>query len=772
LKNIKNLNLSNNKINEGVNEFIGSISNLCKKLTLEKLSDSILFDYSDTLMTKFHYWIKDDEIDILEKFPFDGIIDLLIKGFEDTGLKFLSNESLKDLEDLDLKDNNIKTLNMFNKISFTGIKKIKLVNTFLCDDSLDNIKAFPSIEIKSITIENNGVHFTFINPELELSINNFNILLDDLIEKSELNDKIKINGIPKDNELFSYNNFRDKKLAIFKDIKVEEMDLSFKDGKYLCQMKFKPLDFQTSFDLDDLTFMKSDDILSEISCIKLNNITIDKNLNFETDKAFENLKSLTLNHCLIDDAEVFEQINNKINNNDLKVYSYETKCNNNNHDLIQSINKDIFVCKEILHKIKYIKPFDFFFFFDSQESYDVLKTVYLKSTEIIDLSDSGLNNISFLKNDSLVNLKTLLLDKNNIEDISILTDENIYFHDLEKLDLRNNPIKTGLEVLKQNFFKKCSYILILIDDDNIKVQFKDPNYYLDIINDGRDVLGFFENDKIRKMYNVREMKDIHFYDSCYEKKLRDEYDKKYKYDNKKDSRDSDFEITIKSMNKSISKWFYDYYDNDFENEKEDIKSDFNKLLPDLENDKKISYLFSESDIYLNSNKFAIIFPDFDLNKTISYDNLRNLTTIELSDLLHIDIKLLCESEYFANIKILKLCDNEQILNINCLATAKFVGLNELYLNNNFLSDIDFLGECPFGELAHLDCSNNNISLIPKLNFPNLNYFNLKDNKLEELPDVENIGGPNCTFILLKNKLAGFSDFLSGKKKIIIIGNEF
>ena len=68
LKNIKNLNLSNNKINEGVNEFIGSISHLCKKLTLEKLSDSILFDYSDTLMAKFHYWIKDDEIDILEKF--------------------------------------------------------------------------------------------------------------------------------------------------------------------------------------------------------------------------------------------------------------------------------------------------------------------------------------------------------------------------------------------------------------------------------------------------------------------------------------------------------------------------------------------------------------------------------------------------------------------------------------------------------------------------------------------------------------------------------
>jgi hypothetical protein len=504
-------------------------------------------------MAKFNYWIKDDEAQILEKFPFDGIIDLLIKGFEDAELKFLSNESLKDLKDLDLKDNNIKTLNMFNKISFTGIQKIKLANTFLCEDSLDNIKSFLSIEIKSITIENNGVHFIFNNPELEISFNNFNILLDDLIEKSDLNEKIKINGVPKDNELFSYNNFRDKKLAIFKNIKVDEMDLSLKDEKYLCQMKFKPLDFQTSFDFDDLTFMKSDEILSEISCIKFNNITIGKNINFETDKAFENVKSLTFNECLIDNAEIFEQINNKINNDNLKVYSDKTKCNNNNYDLIQNINKDIFTCKEVLHEIKYIKPFDFFILFDSKESYNVLKTVYLKNTEIIDLSNSNIDNIDFLKNDSLVNLKELLLDKNNIEDISILTNENIYFHNLERLDLRNNPIKRGLEVLKQNFFKKCSYILILIDDSKIMVQFKDPNYYLDIINDGIDVLGIFDNDKIRKMYNIKKMKNSYFYESYIEKKLRDEYNKKCEHDGKYDSRDRDFEITIKTMNKSISK---------------------------------------------------------------------------------------------------------------------------------------------------------------------------------------------------------------------------
>jgi hypothetical protein len=299
--------------------------------------------------------------------------------------------------------------------------------------------------------------------------------------------------------------------------------------------------------------MKSDEILSEISCIKFNNITIGKNINFETDKAFENVKSLTFNECLIDNAEIFEQINNKINNDNLKVYSDKTKCNNNNYDLIQNINKDIFTCKEVLHEIKYIKPFDFFILFDSKESYNVLKTVYLKNTEIIDLSNSNIDNIDFLKNDSLVNLKELLLDKNNIEDISILTNENIYFHNLERLDLRNNPIKRGLEVLKQNFFKKCSYILILIDDSNIMVQFKDPNYYLDIINDGIDVLGIFDNDKIRKMYNIKKMKNSYFYESYIEKKLRDEYNKKCEHDGKYDSRDRDFEITIKTMNKSISK---------------------------------------------------------------------------------------------------------------------------------------------------------------------------------------------------------------------------
>jgi Leucine-rich repeat (LRR) protein len=103
-----------------------------------------------------------------------------------------------------------------------------------------------------------------------------------------------------------------------------------------------------------------------------------------------------------------------------------------------------------------------------------------------------------------------------------------------------------------------------------------------------------------------------------------------------------------------------------------------------------------------------------------------------------------------------------------LAKAKFVDLNELYLSGNNLPDIDFLGECPFGELIHLDCSFNEVSQLPKLNFPKLNYFDLKNNRLRELPDTENIGGPNCTFNLSGNQLTGYSNYLMrGNKKIII-----
>ena len=107
--------------------------------------------------------------------------------------------------------------------------------------------------------------------------------------------------------------------------------------------------------------------------------------------------------------------------------------------------------------------------------------MYFKNIEILNLSNIGINNIDFLTNNSLINLKELWLSKNKIEDISILTIDQVHFNNLKYLNLKENPIKKGIEVLKDKFFSKCSYaILEFIETEfKIMVQFKYPNYCLD-----------------------------------------------------------------------------------------------------------------------------------------------------------------------------------------------------------------------------------------------------------------------------------------------------
>ena len=70
-----------------------------------------------------------------------------------------------------------------------------------------------------------------------------------------------------------------------------------------------------------------------------------------------------------------------------------------------------------------------------------LKILILKNITILAFSDANINNLDFLKNDTLINLDKLYLNNNNIEDISIFDDNKIHFHNLRSLDLRDNPIK-------------------------------------------------------------------------------------------------------------------------------------------------------------------------------------------------------------------------------------------------------------------------------------------------------------------------------------------
>ena len=506
LKTIKYLYLSNNHITEGINEFIQCINNLSHKLIIEKLTDnSFKFDYDENVIINFDCFLKDNTNTnkFLEKISFNGVNFLKIKGFNDTNIKFFSNDTLKDLKELDIKENSLTKISIFDNIAFPNIKRIIVNKEDFNDNNLENlIKNFPSIKVKLININPQRINIKYNNPELEINNKNFDILYYHFGEV----DEIKIESFPNDLKIFSYDSLRDKKLPIFNNIKVENLKINYEKekGKYSCEMTYilKSTYFEVKYDFDNLDFMKSDEILSEITSINFSNVIIDQNINFEKDIAYNNIQYLSLDYCIIENDSIFEQINNKIKKNNLNVSSNGTKSK-----FTKNICKDIFkIREEKLTKdddiLNYVDPFEFTIEINNEIRYDFIKNSNLKNITILAFSDANINNLDFLKNDTLINLDKLYLNNNNIEDISIFDDYKIHFHNLRSLDLRDNPIKKGLEVLKKNFFQKCSPLKLDLSLNELKVLIKCSieyrfEYCLNIyVNDFNELPNFFEKDKV------------------------------------------------------------------------------------------------------------------------------------------------------------------------------------------------------------------------------------------------------------------------------------
>ena len=320
-------------------------------------------------------------------------------------------------------------------------------------------------------------------------------------------EKIEINEFPNNLDIFSYNSFSNKKLPIFQDIKVDNLDVNYKNGRYSCEMLFKSkkLNFKSSYNFNNLNFLKFDEILSETNNIKFSNMVLDQNFDFEEDIAFKNLQKLELNNCIIENISILEQIEKKIKSNHLWVVSYYTKYNgtiykNNDLFIIEYTNSELSKEQTLFYCIK---PFNFQIDIKGNEKYDLFKKAILKNIEIIEFSNASINNIDFLTNNTLLNLKELNLNNNNIEDISIFDNEKIHFQKLEKLDLQYNPIKKGLEVLKKNFFQKCPKVKLklLLNELKIMAQFYDKEnnleYNLDIcVNNLNEIPSLFQKDKV------------------------------------------------------------------------------------------------------------------------------------------------------------------------------------------------------------------------------------------------------------------------------------
>ena len=865
---LTNLNLINNEIDSGINEFLESICEFSHKLEiLNENNNEIIFNYSNNLNIKFKYLIKDkDLINILGKISFNGIYDLKINGFDNNNLDFLCNESLKEIKILDLAENKITDISVFNKIHFFNINKI-YINSNNIEKGFNSLNSFNSIEIKCVKIdyiENKYIcNIEFYNPTLNLNFEDINFLYDNLFLRTEKVD-ISDSSFNNDSKFFSYEVFKNYTLPMFKNIKSKKIKINYQGNKYICEITFKSPELKTTFKFDELNFIKNDDLLIETEEIEISNILIDNNLNFESSKAFQNIKLLSLYNNTIECTEIFSQLFHK----NIKIISRHNMCNKN---LIDFLIEDYFEMSNIfvennLIKINYIKPFIFNIFIDKNkldniktfkncEKIDIqnlglndndinflknetlsdLKTIILEGNQItnlnfldklvsknlnhISLKNNPINNcveyidnnlkslkiknieiklkkdhvdshlisfnydgnyslyfdylinkdknleilqqinlknitelnlskielkkIDFLVNESLINLKEINLFKNIIEDISILTEENIYFKELKFLNLKDNPIRKGLEVLNKNFFTKCIYIEVNItkleQEYKISSEFKEPNYDLDFfITNVDEIKSIFDNKKIFINYCP-----------CF-----DDFT-----ENEKLEKQEIYRILKLILNKD-NNWIYTLDINIKEN-KNIINYIFNLLLNKGINSSSILSRLSIIDTYFNIEKIKLYFPDYDLNNN---DNsniaLSNLNTIDLSHVSLIDISPLCGDVPFINLETLKICNNKNIKNLYELKNSKFVNLKELYLVNDGICDLNEIkmGEYHFYLLRTLDLSKNFIKNLHPISIPfrNLKFLNLENNMISDEKELNYVINIGCRINIKGNDVSGVS----------------
>ena len=281
---------------------------------------------------------------------------------------------------------------------------------------------------------------------------------------------------------------------------------------------------------------------------------------------------------------------------------------------------------------------------------------------------------------------------------------------------------------------------LVINESKVIVQFNYLNYSMDIyVNNLNELSNIFNKDKVF-FGNVSteiadKFKEIFYLSSS-------EFDKKKEIYYFLSKNSGSYDIN--------TKWFFTIKEEEVRDKRDIIYETFKILSNNSNNEIELKKLFSNLDLYLNKEKIQILLPNIDIYNYISIDELKQITSISLTYLPYIDIKPICKSNYFTNIKSLYLYCNGFIDNIIYLKYAKFVNLKTSYLDFSHVNDISFLSDAPFTHLEYLYLRNNNINVLPYLNFPELKEIYLENNKINMKDNISRLGSSTCKINLKGN----------------------
>ena len=565
----------------------------------------------------------------------------------------------------------------------------------------------------------------------------------------------------------------------------------------------KPFNFKVLMDKNKLNEIKS---FSQCTEINLNNIELsDNDLNFLKDDSLFYLKYLYLylnentNLTFLDNIasqSLYKvTINNKLSvNNLLYLNNNEFYCD----EIKAKMNKEDnnYLKINFSFKKKYYLYFDYLY--EVNKNFDILKNMNLYRIYELKLANLNLTNIDFLSNNSLHNLRILDLDSNKIEDISIFTKEKVFFN-LYRLCLKNNPIRKGMNVLNTEFFKRSIFLKLNVAKNNnefkICCNYKYPFYDIEFyMNSTNELINMFDykNTFIKlntNTSNLPEMKEIEniirINESIDNKKLIfeiiqviinlrsnysfDTYDTiNITYENNQNEIWRNNNIYINDKNRiafeKAFKWIIDKKNN-YEAIAYKLDDVIYKYEPYFTNFNLYNLNASHENIILNFpfnriDNLNLINCSFDL-KILQKTNLKKLKKIDLSKSNVTDISGLCGDVPFTDLKILDLSNNQNIINLHLLKEVRFKNLEELYLSNDNINDLNqiMLGDLGFYKLKILDLSHNQIqSLSPLKYFRNLRILDLEHNLINNETEYNYIIDVN-KYIRLKtigNQATGIS----------------
>ena len=517
---LKSITMTDNPISEGIINF-SELSYGADELVLENKNDILNFNYLkyDLINAKkiinitFTYSIENENINnILQKMNFKNINKFIIKGFEN--VDFLNNDSLDNLIELDLKDNNTKDISILNNAKFNNnLKELYLNNNIYFQKGFNSFQKLENINIKMINIKQKNDKF--ITKVIYNTNNEINFIFDDLeFFKEELflkSEKIEIEQSLWDNNInFFFEAIKNiNSYPLFKR-KPKELIINYKNEKYeiICKNNNYFSNSKMYFFSEYLNIFKFE-FFNSITKIEFLDVLFDNNIDL-TLEAMPNLEKICLKNNTIKSIKIIDIIKELKEGNITIESDYLNKCDNSVLEYLdeqvsmKNINtseKDNNYCI-----IYYSSPFNF------SMNIDKKRLIYIKSFKScssIDLNKMELNDddINFLKHDSLLDLNKLILDDNKITNIEFL--DKIKSNKLHFVSIKNNLIIDRLKYIEDNIkTEKISDIVIKkkFDNENIfifSLQYN-GNYKLnlDIFYDANNNLEILKQINLENIFSL------------------------------------------------------------------------------------------------------------------------------------------------------------------------------------------------------------------------------------------------------------------------------